>query len=172
MIQRTTYIFPAMATTKPRITVTITERQHALLKAISEATGASMSAYISDLLETSEPVMERIASTMQKLQQLNAQRKASVAAALDEAQTALEPVMDAVLGQFDLFASRLEGTVAGGAAATDGAAGCDGARAGAVPIPRPVITGDKPPSKAARVRTKSRVVSDTKPSRKARSRAV
>ncbi len=79
-----------MATTKPRITITITHRQHELLKAISEATGASMSANVSELLETCEPVLERIANTMQKLQSINAQRKASVAAALDEAQSALE----------------------------------------------------------------------------------
>ena len=73
-----------MATTKPRITVTLTHRQHELLKAISDATGSSMSAYVSDLLESCEPVLERMATTMQKLRQLNTQRKASVVAALDE----------------------------------------------------------------------------------------
>lgn len=135
-----------MATTKPRITVTLTHRQHELLKAISDATGGSMSAYVSELLETAEPVLERIASTMQRLRQLNSQRKASVVAALDEAQTTLEPVMEAVLGQFDLFTSRLEHAV-GGAAGSGSAS--DAPPAAPAADPRLVITGVNPPAKKA-----------------------
>jgi uncharacterized protein (DUF1778 family) len=135
-----------MATTKPRITVTLTHRQHELLKAISDATGSSMSAYVSDLLESCEPVLERMATTMQKLRQLNTQRKASVVAALDEAQTAIEPVMNAVLGQFDLFASQVERAVG----AVEGSASGSGAPPTAQAAdPRLVITGVNPPAKPA-----------------------
>lgn len=157
-----------MATTKPRITITITHRQHELLKAISEATGASMSANVSELLETCEPVLERIANTMQKLQSINAQRKASVAAALDEAQSALEPVMDAALGQFDLFSSRLERAAAG-----DGdARAASGPAPAAARIPRPVITGDKTPRRGSQKAGKAAGPKEEGKVRKGRSHAV
>lgn len=136
-----------MATTKPRITVTITERQHELLKAISEASGSSMSSFITDLLESAEPVLERMAQTMLKLRQLNEQRKASIASALDDAQTTLEPILDAVLGQFDLFAGNLENAVGGAVeAGRDGGTAARAASTALAEVPRPVITGDRPPS--------------------------
>ena len=42
-----------MATTKPRITVTLTERQHEVLRTISDCGGQPMSRFISELLELS-----------------------------------------------------------------------------------------------------------------------
>lgn len=136
-----------MATTKPRITITISHRQHEILQAMSAATGQSMSSHVTELLDTAEPVLERIAATMTKVRQLSIQRKASVAAALDDAQTAIDPLMNAVIGQFDLFAGRLENAL-GGPAESDSDSG---ATAGpTVAVPRPVITGDKPPAKRAK----------------------
>lgn len=56
-----------MATSKPRITVTLTKRQHDVLKVISECGGNSMSAFIQEMLELSLPTLERMAATFQKL---------------------------------------------------------------------------------------------------------
>jgi hypothetical protein len=91
---------------------------------------------------------------MQRLSQLNTQRKASVVAALDEAQTTLEPVLEAVLGQFDLFTSRLETAIGGG---VGGAGECGAPTPPQVADPRLVITGVNPPAKSAAKRAPKRV---------------
>lgn len=103
-----------MATTKPRITVTLTKRQHDVLKVISECGGNSMSAFIQEMLELSLPTLERMAATFQKLKASQDIERARVVEALDEAQSALEPIAMAAVGQFDLFLGKVE------AAADDG----------------------------------------------------
>ena len=56
-----------MATTRPRITVTLTKRQYDVLKAISEYGGETMSYFVGDLIEQSLPVLERMAETFRKI---------------------------------------------------------------------------------------------------------
>lgn len=108
-----------MATTKPRITVTLTERQHDVLRSISSNSGQSMSAFVSDLLEQTLPVLERMAETFRKIKSAQDEQKKRIVFELDEAQTAVEPILGQVLGQFDLFMSRME-LAAGADAAADG----------------------------------------------------
>lgn len=96
-----------MATTKPRITVTLTKRQHDVLKVISECGGRSMSAFISEMLELSLPTLERMAATFQKIKASQDIERARVVEALDEAQSALEPIAMAAIGQFDLFLGKV-----------------------------------------------------------------
>ena len=105
-----------MATTKPRITVTLTERQHEVIKTIAGIGGGSMSAFISEMLESALPTLERMAATFQKVKQAQDQEKGRFLASMDRAQAALEPVVMEAVGQFDLFLGRIE-------AAADGAAG-------------------------------------------------
>lgn len=97
-----------MATTKPRITITLTERQHQLLKAIGEGSGYSMSALVVDLVEASEPVLERMAVTFQKLKQASDAQKSHMKKSLDEAQSAFEPLVTAGLNQLDMFFGQIE----------------------------------------------------------------
>jgi len=103
-----------MATTKPRITVTLTKRQHDVLKVISECGGSSMSSFVSEMLELSLPTLERMAATFQKIKASQDIERARVVEALDEAQSALEPIAMAAVGQFDLFLGKVQ------AAADDG----------------------------------------------------
>src|SRR3954453_23511833 len=58
-----------MPTLKPRITVTLTEEQHAILRKISAAGGQSMSGIISEFLLMAQPALERMAVTLQQLKQ-------------------------------------------------------------------------------------------------------
>lgn len=118
-----------MATTKPRITVTLTQRQHDVLKAISEYGGQSMSAFVSEILEQSLPVLERMAESFRKIKAAQDEQKKRIATELDQAQSAVEPMLDQVIGQFDLVMARIE--EAAGAPAADGAlrAAPDGAPA-------------------------------------------
>ncbi len=117
-----------MATTKPRITVTLTQRQYDVLKVISDCGGQPMSAFISQMLEMSLPTLERMAATFQKIKRAQDGQRAQIVEALDEAQSVLEPIALGVVGQFDLFMGKVEQ-----------AAGVpsDTARAGAVGAPAP-----------------------------------
>lgn len=103
-----------MATTKPRITVTLTPRQHEVLKVISDCGGQPMSTFISEMLELFLPTLERMATTFQKLRATQDRERAKVAQVLDEAQNALEPIALAAVGQFDLFMGKVESVVGAG----------------------------------------------------------
>lgn len=58
-----------MPTSKPRITVTLTEDQHAILRRISDAGGRSMSGVISEFMVVAQPTLERMADAFQQLKQ-------------------------------------------------------------------------------------------------------
>lgn len=97
-----------MATTKPRITVSLSQRQYDVLRIISECGGKPMSAFITEILEESLPVLERMAEYFRKIKVAQDEQKKRIAAELEQAQSAVEPVLDQVMGQFDLFMTRLE----------------------------------------------------------------
>lgn len=102
-----------MATTKPRITVTLTERQHEVLKIISATGGSSMSALLGELIEVSLPTLERMANTFQKLRQAQTMERAKMVEAMDESLAVLEPIAAAAVDQFDLFLGKIEQAVGG-----------------------------------------------------------
>lgn len=104
-----------MATTKPRITITLTHRQHEVLRAISENSGQSMSTFVTEIVELSLPTLERMAETFRKIKSAQDEQKKRIADELEQAQAAVEPVLDQVMGQFDLFLSRVEEAVGVGA---------------------------------------------------------
>jgi len=109
-----------MPTIKPRITVTLSERQHAVLRSLSKNSGQSMSAYICEFLELALPTLERMAATMQALAQSRDGEMQRVREQLDEAQRVFEPVAMAVVAQADMFLERVElAAGAGGAGATN-----------------------------------------------------
>ena len=97
-----------MATTKPRITVTLTERQHEVLKIISATGGSSMSALLGELIEVSLPTLEWMANTFQKLRQAQTIERAKMVEAMDESLAVLEPIAAAAVDQFDLFLGKIE----------------------------------------------------------------
>lgn len=133
-----------MATNKPRITVTLTTRQHDVLRAISENSGQSMSAFVSDLLEQSLPVLERMAESFRKIKEVQDEQRRRIVLELDQAQASVEPIVGQVLGQFDLFMSRLEAAV--GAGATDAQhAGAAASGASRTPVTNRGVTTSPPP---------------------------
>lgn len=97
-----------MATTKPRITVTLTKRQHEVISTIAKLGGGSMSAFISEMLESALPTLERMAVTFQKVKQAQDQERGRFLDSMDRAQSAIEPVVMEAIGQFDLFLGRIE----------------------------------------------------------------
>jgi len=128
-----------MATTKPRITITLTERQHAVLRSLSKSSGQSMSAYVVEFLEVALPTLERMAATMQAVSQARETDIQRVRDQLDEAQRVFEPLAMAVVGQADMFLGKVEQAATGGrrGPADAGAAGSSSPRTnrGVTPTP-------------------------------------
>jgi predicted DNA-binding protein len=85
-----------MATSKPRITVSLTERQHEVLRSISETSGKPISTFVSELLEMSLPTLERMATAFHKIKQAQEVERKWIVSELDKAQAAIEPVVQQV----------------------------------------------------------------------------
>ena len=102
-----------MATTKPRITITLNDKSYAVLKAISECSGQPMSTFVTEMLDSARPTLERMAATFQKIKQAQDAERALFLERVDDAQSAIEPVVMHTLGQFDLFLGAVEKAVEG-----------------------------------------------------------
>ena len=100
-----------MATTKPRITITLTKQQYDVLKAVSDYGGQSMSNFVSALLEQSLPVLERMAETARKIKLVQDERRRQIYQELSNAQDLFEPAFKGILGQADLLEVRDAGEV-------------------------------------------------------------
>lgn len=120
-----------------------------------------MSGFISEMLELTMPTLERMAATMQRLKVSQDEEKARIVDALDDAQQAMEPIVAAVVGQFDLFMDRID-TAANAAAAAEVAGGGAVAAHAQPPstnrgvTPLPIKTLKATPRKASGVISKSK----------------
>lgn len=82
-----------MPAVNPRITITLTPTVHAILKRLSSLTGNSQSAIVSELLQSSHPVFERMVSVLEAADRLKAegmQAPAQVRDSLEAVQANLE----------------------------------------------------------------------------------
>ncbi len=129
-----------MATTKPRITVTLTQRQHDVLRVISDCGGQPMSAFISDMLEQALPVLERMAESFRKIKAAQDEQKKRIVEELDQAQAEVEPVLKQVLGQFDLFMTKVEQATLAGADGVREHASAPALVAGSTPVTNRGVT--------------------------------
>jgi hypothetical protein len=100
-----------MATTKPRITITLNDKSYAVLKAISDCSGQPMSTFVAEMLDSARPTLERMAATFQTIKRAQDAERSRFLEKVDEAQAAIEPVVMQTLGQFDLFLGRIEQAV-------------------------------------------------------------
>lgn len=141
-----------MATTKPRITITLEQRQYDVIKSISDSTGQAMSGVITELLESSMPVFERMAVTFQMLAKAKDLQRSNMLKTQEEVQAAFEPLMIEAMGQFDMFLGQIENDVVGlGAARPLGRDGRSSSAASLSPSTnRGVTTSDRIPSLASR----------------------
>lgn len=115
-----------MATKRPRITITLNERQHAVLQAISKTGGQSMSAFVAGVLEAALPTLERMGATFQVVHQAHEQERARFVQAMDRAQQHVEPLALLAVNQLDLFLDEMTqpapmaaGTRSGSSTGTD-----------------------------------------------------
>lgn len=100
-----------MATNRPRITITLTDKQHSLLKSMSESTGNSMSFLVTDLLTAAEPVMERMAEGFSQLKTVQLERqnefKKKLVGVMGDAESVLTPLSLQAFDQLDFFIDSL-----------------------------------------------------------------
>lgn len=93
-----------MPAVNPRITITLKPEVHAILKRLSALTGNSQSALVGELLESSAPVFERMATVLDAAEKLRAegmQAPDEFRASLQQAQDKLESQLGLALGAID-----------------------------------------------------------------------
>lgn len=129
-----------MATTKPRVHVTLEPHRYDLLRRLAGLQGVSMSHVIADLLETVAPPLERVVCVLEAAQVAQTDFKSGLLAACDRAEASLLPAALAAVDQFDLFIADASAAVAGAAQADTSPAADAVAQ-----DPRPVITGVRSP---------------------------
>jgi hypothetical protein len=94
-----------MPTAKPRVQVTLTETQFDLLRRLAKLQHRSMSAVLSELFETIEPVMTRVAVVLEAAVRAQSSALNGLRSATESAQAEVEPMLTAALGQLDLLAA-------------------------------------------------------------------
>lgn len=110
-----------MATTKPRITITLTHRQYDLVKSLSESSGQSMSVFITEYLELAEPVLEQMCVAYQKIKQADSVRKQELKRNIEAAERSMRPLVESVNAQVDFFFNTVDCIPASGDAAAGNA---------------------------------------------------
>lgn len=134
-----------MPTAKPRVQVTLTEHQHAVLRALAAASGQSMSAFLAEIVELSMPTFERMATTFQKIKDVQRFEAVKLAQGLHEANAALEPVAERAVAEFSRFLDTVEAAAeppsrSAASARKAGSVAASG-KGGAAKSPRPVTRG-------------------------------
>lgn len=97
-----------MPTAKPRITITLSERQHELLNGMAKAQKVSMSSIVVELLDTAVPVLERVMEMITAAKNAPKEALEELRRSLDRAEGEVLGMQDAALGQLDLLVREAE----------------------------------------------------------------
>jgi hypothetical protein len=89
-----------MSTTNPRLTITLQPSVAAQIREISRLTGSSQSGVISELLESSSPVFERLIQVLVAAESAKAEIGGQVKRDLEAAQTRVERQLGLILEDF------------------------------------------------------------------------
>ena len=90
-----------MTTKNPRLTITLAPLLAAQIRRISEITGNSQSAIISELLQGSEPVFTRIIQVLEAAQAAKQSLKGKLTEDMEHAQVRMEKQLGLALGEFE-----------------------------------------------------------------------
>lgn len=90
-----------MATQKPRITVTLNDNQHSLLRELSELQSASMSSIVVELIESVEPVLERLVSILKAAKAAPDSVRQEIKRNAQAAEQAFIPMASELMGQLE-----------------------------------------------------------------------
>lgn len=98
-----------MPTTKPRITITLSQHQHDLLGAMANAQKVSMSSIVVELLDTAVPVLERVMELINAAKRAPKEAIEELKRSLDRAEGDLIGMQSQALGQLDLLVKEAGG---------------------------------------------------------------
>lgn len=131
-----------MATSKPRITITLDQHRYELLRRMAGYQGTSMSAIVGELVDTIAPVLERVCVAIESARKAQDSVRSNLARVAEESEAALLPMLEQAMGQLDIF---VQACNEAGSSADAGAEGTPPSGEGRAPAeaenPRPVITG-------------------------------
>lgn len=111
-----------MPTAKPRITITLTDHQHAVLLKLAHAQKVSMSSIVVELVDTTLPVLERLSVILQNAAEAPKSVIDDLRRSLALAESDTTQISAQVMGQLDLLADVAAGGRSRGAPATRGRA--------------------------------------------------
>lgn len=97
-----------MATSKPRITITIEPDDYAVLQRMARLQRRSMSRIVTELLHEVAPVLSRVADALEASEKAQEGMKAAIRQSSEQSLQDMLPLVARILGQFDQFAGELE----------------------------------------------------------------
>ena len=97
-----------MATTKPRINVTLEPHRYDLFKRLAALQGVSMSSLVAELLDAVAEPMERVCVVLEAAKTAPESVRKGLRAAVDRAEAQMMPHALETLDQFDLFLAESE----------------------------------------------------------------
>lgn len=128
-----------MPTAKPRITITLSEHQHAVLSSLAEIQKVSMSSIVVDLVDSTLPVLERLSHILHNAANAPQSVRDEIRRSAQQAETDTIAASSSVFEQLDFLV-----------AASSGEAG-----AGAHAMPEKRDSAERPPTSNRGVRIKS-----------------
>jgi predicted DNA-binding protein len=90
-----------MPTAKPRLTITLNPKTHAVLKALSDRQDRSMASLINEVLDDFVPAFQHVLDAVQALERAEGDKRAQITAQLDAAAKDLHPLMEMILTRAD-----------------------------------------------------------------------
>lgn len=140
-----------MATTKPRITITMDQPDYDVVQRLAKLQGKPMSKVVTELMTEIVPLLSKVADSLSVAMNAHANVKQKMLQAAEQAERDMQPVLAQAINQFDLFANQLASVFEGDSAAAAPDAAASAAGGGDAPSPRPVITGAMKPQRGLKV---------------------
>lgn len=92
-----------MATTKPRITITLEPHQYEVLKHLAGLQERSMAPLIVELVEAATPVFEKVCIAIENAKKAEESKKDELLRVAEESQKVLAPMYADAIDQLDIF---------------------------------------------------------------------
>lgn len=96
-----------MATTKPRITITLEKAQYELVRRMAKAQGQSMSSIVVETVEMIAPTMENVLVMLDSLANVREDVRQGLKQSAQRAEDIVTPLLGQALEQIDLFKKQI-----------------------------------------------------------------
>ena len=117
-----------MPTAKHRVTVNLEPDKFAVLNALANRQGISMSSVLAELWDMAAPVMSRVVDLLEQAELVEQSAKGRIRRIAAQTAAEMEPMVAAVLHNYDLFAEQIQQAIDDKHAAADAAPGTGAAR--------------------------------------------